>query len=677
MKNILLYVCVMFVSIATVGQQIGVSHLKSMKEHEMFDLDKGPDALCDTAINFDGANFQSIGFPNGNATWNAGIFVDSVEMKFYTSTVEVEAVQFYISDNGGFDSIVLKVYENASISNYTYSATLSTGALIYSKNISSDVSLDNFGIHMLDSSLFLDKSTGYFVELVIHQTTGGFPMGAAEGPQKEAKGGWISSGGAYSQIANSGLDYNWNIRLCTQGDIFIPPLDAAISDVSFFPTGYELTPLNQINPIGYDFWVDVENKGSSTLTNLKVNIDVNNGSMLDSSVINSISSSATVTSQLTEKYVPTTQGFHDVIAEVALTQEITSYDSMYMIDTFMVAQLDTVWSDTILSDSFTVSGNIYDADVYSANDTLTLSDTVVMISWDTLVGPDTVAILMYEVYDSIPMYDTLSLTIDTIVQGDFNLTDNSKEGSFFISDTLYSRTLESNFYSGSVGYLGNVYEIFSETYLKSIRAQCLNPSGGLLVEGDTMWARVYEFNSGSVIGPLYISDPLVVSDTVETSEYYDFNFTFSTTNAILLEGMYMMAVNTYGTILLNTDINYYKPQTTYVGDENGENWQENPDRYYNVDLVLSEEQLYDNVKDYLAMSVTMSPNPANNFVQIEGVTKASSIDIVDVTGKVILTKISNGNSMERVSLEGISNGFYTVKIQSENQSESLKLIINK
>ena len=88
------------------------------------------------------------------------------------------------------------------------------------------------------------------------------------------------------------------------------------------------------------------------------------------------------------------------------TSTITSIDTMMTIDTSMVYTLGSSWNDTVHTGTFTVGGNTYDADVLFSTDSVWLMDTLVIISSDTITGPDTVAFRWYGVYDSIPNYDT-------------------------------------------------------------------------------------------------------------------------------------------------------------------------------------------------------------------------------------------------------------------------------
>ena len=71
-------------------------------------------------------------------------------------------------------------------------------------------------------------------------------------------------------------------------------------------------------------------------------------------------------------------------------------------------------------------------------------------------------------------------------------------------------------------------------------------------------------------------------------------------------------------------------------------------------------------------SVNLYPNPANNFIFIDGIDiKNTSIDIVDVTGKNIKIGITNTNSIDISNLE---KGVYFVVISNDNEKIIKKFI---
>jgi hypothetical protein len=98
--------------------------------------------------------------------------------------------------------------------------------------------------------------------------------------------------------------------------------------------------------------------------------------------------------------------------------------------------------------------------------------------------------------------------------------------------------------------------------------------------------------------------------------------------------------------------------------------------YYIDDVCLSTDSAYCDTwtgNEYLHDSnISIIPNPANTFFQINGMQGKLEIKIYDVAGKLVLdTKINNN----RLNIESISNGIYLIKINSKNKSIIQKIII--
>ena len=75
--------------------------------------------------------------------------------------------------------------------------------------------------------------------------------------------------------------------------------------------------------------------------------------------------------------------------------------------------------------------------------------------------------------------------------------------------------------------------------------------------------------------------------------------------------------------------------------------------------------------------ITVSPNPANDLIKIEGITsytKANSVSIVNVEGKVIANKeLSNGSDVS-FDLTGVKSGMYFVNVSHASGVETVKFI---
>lgn len=542
---------------------------------------KGAQALCDTTVHFfEPPSSSSVGY-GGAVNWRAAIYVDSVEFKFYVGTPTIEAIQFQVADLSVVNSVWVRIYENASISNYTTSATLTQGTEIYAADITSSAVNGSFGIYTLDSSIEVNPATGYLVAIELDQNTAGFPMSVDNGPAQPAKGGWISPNGApFSPVSS---DANWAIRICTGGDIIDPDFDVNVDDAFFTPTGYEITPLDQLDPAGYNFWVDVQNTGNSAVDAV-TKINVNSGVFVDSANISAIAVNNIGRGTMTNPYV---------IPDIAGTYNVEA-----------------------------------------------------------------------------------SVRIDS---NDFNLADNRKNGSFIITDIdslYYSRTVNSDFYTGNARFNGNVYEVYTtQTWVKSVTARYFNPSAQILNNGTELVAQIWDMNPDGSVGSLqYVSDTLVL-DSITGARRYVFEFPFSKSNVVLFEGKHLIAVSNPGCLLTNTVVNFYEPNTAFGNSNpNNPNWSETTGQYYNIDVLLSDTRVNSIDAKFNDNSISIYPNPAKDMIRIDGTDANGSIQILDVTGKVVANTNSSSSSTV-IELSNFNKGVYILRYINNNSILTEKLIV--
>jgi hypothetical protein len=75
---------------------------------------------------------------------------------------------------------------------------------------------------------------------------------------------------------------------------------------------------------------------------------------------------------------------------------------------------------------------------------------------------------------------------------------------------------------------------------------------------------------------------------------------------------------------------------------------------------------------------TVSPNPVSNVcrIQVDNALVGSTLDVVDVTGKVILQKNNLGSS-EYIDLSSMANGVYVIKLTAANAAYTRKITLTK
>jgi hypothetical protein len=83
------------------------------------------------------------------------------------------------------------------------------------------------------------------------------------------------------------------------------------------------------------------------------------------------------------------------------------------------------------------------------------------------------------------------------------------------------------------------------------------------------------------------------------------------------------------------------------------------------------------IVEQLISPITVSPNPANDLIKIEGITsstKANSVSIVNVEGKVIANKELSNVSDVSFDLTGVKSGMYFVNVTHASGVETVKFI---
>ncbi len=74
---------------------------------------------------------------------------------------------------------------------------------------------------------------------------------------------------------------------------------------------------------------------------------------------------------------------------------------------------------------------------------------------------------------------------------------------------------------------------------------------------------------------------------------------------------------------------------------------------------------------------SIAPNPASTVINIKFSTNLNngSIALYDMLGKQVLIKDLNGNNEEILDVSNLTNGIYLLKIDSGNQSQTKRVII--
>ncbi len=71
------------------------------------------------------------------------------------------------------------------------------------------------------------------------------------------------------------------------------------------------------------------------------------------------------------------------------------------------------------------------------------------------------------------------------------------------------------------------------------------------------------------------------------------------------------------------------------------------------------------------------PNPAANELVVKNLVGTNNISIVDVTGKVVLSRVNVTNNTATINITAVSKGLYTVVVNNGKENKTFKLVIEK
>jgi hypothetical protein len=86
------------------------------------------------------------------------------------------------------------------------------------------------------------------------------------------------------------------------------------------------------------------------------------------------------------------------------------------------------------------------------------------------------------------------------------------------------------------------------------------------------------------------------------------------------------------------------------------------------------------IEEQTTIAQNIYPNPANESItiQLENNTNSVSLEIIDITGKAVMTKTLNGNmNNHQVDVRDLARGVYTLRLTSANQTQSKQIVLTK
>jgi hypothetical protein len=86
---------------------------------------------------------------------------------------------------------------------------------------------------------------------------------------------------------------------------------------------------------------------------------------------------------------------------------------------------------------------------------------------------------------------------------------------------------------------------------------------------------------------------------------------------------------------------------------------------------------YTGITEYEFSNLSIGPNPANDVLNftLGNISTDITIDIIDITGRIVIARSYKNVSQEAINVSDISNGSYIVRFTSENGSKYKNIII--
>jgi hypothetical protein len=305
---------------------------------------------------------------------------------------------------------------------------------------------------------------------------------------------------------------------------------------------------------------------------------------------------------------------------------------------------------------------------------------------------------------SAGMY-SLTYTVDTT--GDEFQTDNSVSTDFHISNTKFSNVpLDSS----ENMVLSPFYRPNNATGSVSICAPFMDPNASRMAAMGISFAAVvsggdlsnryfttYAHEWGDVFADL--EDPaaaITIINTIGTGEftypndsaYQEVYVPFTDPVTLVDNQRYLFCVNTFDTdVYIGFDDkldynqnmnNVYKQPVSCV--ENNGSWYLTgfgSDVTAGISVELTTNL---NVEDNELSNIDAYPNPANNMVTVplNGFVGNGTVNIMDVTGKIISTKTVNANNLISIDVSDIANGNYIFDLKlQDGRSTKFNIVISK
>lgn len=197
----------------------------------------------------------SSGLGIGNGNWSAMVCFDDVELNtLYDDHAITELKLYMIGNPANWDTVFIKLFED-----YVLLDTLGTtwiidfGTEIYTADILSEVTPDQWTVHSLPDSIHIEGGKKYAIRVDLSQQGSGNIMALDSCPMVPKKGAWVwtSSSPHGNQLVEFALNRNLCIRATAEEETPPPNSISDTGNDNFNSTVYP-NPVNQNSFISFE-----------------------------------------------------------------------------------------------------------------------------------------------------------------------------------------------------------------------------------------------------------------------------------------------------------------------------------------------------------------------------------------------------------------------------------------
>jgi hypothetical protein len=100
--------------------------------------------------------------------------------------------------------------------------------------------------------------------------------------------------------------------------------------------------------------------------------------------------------------------------------------------------------------------------------------------------------------------------------------------------------------------------------------------------------------------------------------------------------------------------------------------------YYRLKMVDKDGKIaYSNivsVKIKSTLSITLSPNPVRDRMIVNGLAVGSTVRIVDVSGKLVITIVATSSTNQTIDIPKLQSGMYMLQVLKDNSMQTVSFI---